>query len=612
MKEDYLDSASRSRAFWNFIPHLMEVMKETRCRYQAAALTYMTLFAIVPTMTVVFTMFSMFPAFDGLFERLQNLMLQYLLPDSGLDIQGYLADFTTQARSLTLAGVVMLLVTAYLMLKNIEKTFNSIWGVKEMRRGLSNFLLYWAILSLGPLLIGVGLAISTYLLSMRVFAEDFESFGIIPTLLTYFPWLLTTMAFTLLFVAVPNCKVPFKNALIGGVLTAICFELFKDLFGWIVAHSSFKAVYGAFAIVPLFLMWIYILWMIVLTGAVFVRSLSTFKLAPETANYPDLIAALLALWKFTQCQRNGYAANDEELLSIGIGSEQWQRVRAALISHHLIIETLEGEYVLCRNLAGVTLRDLADMVGVNSLMPGVSNYLQTFNWFPSVASRLLSVDQHLELEFDVPISELFFGESGDAYPDEGEGLELLQQELDAYGDEDAELPGASDLGGVSDAKLQSLPGAADLLEEDNPFIDAGQNNDDPDALLRPDTPFDLPNSFTESTLDDIAEIENPEIESPAGDSREADSLAGFDALDVARTLVESNVVSPGSNPAPSDFMDVDEDPPSANSKPTHSKDDDLKRENASDIAMAVGAMKQKEESEASENIDEVRQKSHGS
>lgn len=425
-------------AVLRFLPHLYQEYVEKGCRQQAAALTYMTLFAIVPTMTVIFTMFSLFPAFEGLSDRFQTMLFQYVMPESGLEIEQYLTEFTAQARSLTMVGVLMLVATAYFMIKNIERTFNGIWGVIEARKGLPNFLLYWAVLSLGPLLLGVGLAISTYLLSLRFFVDEYDALGIIPTILSYSPWLFTSLAFTLLFVAVPNCKVPFKDAMAGGVLTAVCFELFKDLFGWIVAHTTFTAVYGAFAMVPLFLLWIYALWMIVLAGAVFVRTLSTFKTAAAGASYPDLIAALLALWKFHLCQRTGLGANDEQLMAIGIESEQWQRVRSSLLKHQVITVTQQGDYVLCRDLSTFSLRNLADMVGVESQMPGVSDYLQTFDWFPNVASRLLSIDQHVEVEFDVPVSEIYrvAEAESDRYPNEGEGLEALREELGTIHGED--------------------------------------------------------------------------------------------------------------------------------------------------------------------------------
>ncbi|MGH1371309.1 MAG: YihY family inner membrane protein [Cellvibrionaceae bacterium] len=470
-------------ALIRFLPLLYREYVEKGCRQQAAALTYMTLFAIVPTMTVIFTMFSLFPAFEGMSDRFQAMMFQYVMPESGLEIEQYLTEFTAQARSLTMVGVLMLVATAYFMIKNIERTFNGIWGVIEARKGLPNFLLYWAVLSLGPLLLGVGLAISTYLLSLRFFVDEYDALGIIPTILSYSPWLFTTMAFTLLFAAVPNCKVPFKDALAGGVLTAICFELFKDLFGWIVAHTTFTAVYGAFAMVPLFLLWIYALWMIVLAGAVFVRTLSTFKTAAAGASYPDLIAALLALWKFHLCQRTGEGANDEQLMAIGIESEQWQRVRGSLLRHRVITVSQQGDYVLSRDLSTFTLRNLADMVGVESQMPGVSDYLQTFDWFPNVASRLLSIDQHVEVEFDVPVSELFWvaAPEEDHYPDEGEGLEALREELGAVSREELTPPES----GTTEVTLSALGALdSDIIEPQN----EPQNDLKSENMPRQDSP----------------------------------------------------------------------------------------------------------------------------
>lgn len=417
--------------FWRFIPYLVREFMAKGCQKQAAALTFMTLFATVPMLTVVYSMFSLVPSFKGLGDQLQALLFQHFLPDSSSEITNYLAEFSSQARSLTMVGIVILVATAYLMLKNIEKTFNDIWGVKEARKGLSNFLLYWAVLSLGPLLLGIGLAMSTYLLSMRLFVDEIDTIGIMPVLLTFVPWLLTTAAFTLLFAAVPNCKVPLKQAFIGGVITAVLFELFKDLFGRIMANSSYQDIYGAFAFFPLFLLWLNILWMIVLGGAVLVRSLSTYGLVSQGKTYPDLIASMMALWKFNECRKTGETVNDDQLLKVGIETEQWQRVRDSLRKHRVITTTQQGDYVLCRDLNFLTLRDLADMMDVRSHMPGVSDYLQRFDWFPEVAARFLSIDQHIEKEFDVPLGNLFdsLESSPDELAQEDDGLDMLREEL---------------------------------------------------------------------------------------------------------------------------------------------------------------------------------------
>ena len=417
---------------WKFAPYVIAQYKEKDCQQSAAALTYMTLFAIVPLMTVTYAIFSVIPAFQGVGEQLQTLVFDNFVPNTGQEVQDYLMAFSSQARNLTIAGVAMLVMTAFLMLRSIEKAFNAIWGVLEGRKGLSSFLIYWAILSLGPLLLGLGLAMSTYLITLKLLVTEHDSLGVVAWMLQFFPWILTATAFTLLFVAVPNCKVPIKHAMTGGVLTAALFELLKDLFGWIISHSSFEVIYGAFAVVPLFLLWINLLWTIILAGAVLVRILSTYKTVVIGQRYPDLVSALLLLWELKGRLATGSALNNGYLLQLGVESEQWQKIRDALLRHHVIAITDQGEYVLCRDLSSVTLRQLASMVNIPVQMPGVSDYLQNSAWFPGVASRLLSIDQHTEVAFDVTIAELFEVETNPvkSYPNEGEGLEQLREQLD--------------------------------------------------------------------------------------------------------------------------------------------------------------------------------------
>ncbi|MDN3640453.1 YihY family inner membrane protein [Simiduia curdlanivorans] len=429
--------------FWRLLSEVYHQFNEKHCQMSAGALTFMTLFAMVPMMTVTYSVFSLFPAFQGMDAQLNQLIFSNFLPESGSDVTEYLAEFTEQARKLNLASVPLLVVTAYLMLKNIEKTFNRIWGVKQGRKGISNFLIYWAILTLGPLSLGVGVAMSTYFFSLKFFAaEGANSFSLWATLLSYLPLLLTALLFSLLFAAVPNCRVPIKKAAIGGVLVAILFELLKRAFGIIMAKSSFAVIYGAFAFLPLFLIWVNITWVLVLGGAILVRVLSTNNRVTLSVKYPDLVAALIVLWEFRQRLGSGASIADSDLLSVGVGAEQWQRLRDAFLEHQVIAVTAQGDYVLCRDLAQISLRKLADIVEVEAQMPGVSDYLQQFGWFSAVAPRLLSVDQHTEQQYDVPLAELFATQlERPEYDNEGEGLEMLRSELS---DTDTALPALAD------------------------------------------------------------------------------------------------------------------------------------------------------------------------
>ncbi len=266
---------ARLRELLSFVRYLADRFIEDRAPNNAAALTYTTLFAVVPVMTVTFAMLSAIPAFQGTEVQIQAFIFRNFVPSTGATLEEYLRNFIEQARHLTWLGVALLAVTSFFMLVTVEKTFNDIWRVRIPRRGVSSFLLYWAVLSLGPLLLGAGFAMSTYLASV---ALVFGSYGMsgAQMLLKVTPLLFSIAAFTLMYAAVPNTRVPLRHALIGGALTGVLFEAAKSLFGLYVFYfPGYQLIYGAFATVPLFLVWIYVCWLIVLLGAEVVCSLST-------------------------------------------------------------------------------------------------------------------------------------------------------------------------------------------------------------------------------------------------------------------------------------------------------------------------------------------------
>ncbi len=408
-----------------FLVHLGRQVVAKGCQKSAAALTYMTLFAIVPLMTVVYSMFSLIPAFKGMGDTVQSFIFTNLVPSAGQEVQTYLAGFSQQARNLTFVGAAMLLITSYLMLKNIEKTFNAIWDVADARSGLQNFLLYWAVLSLGPICLGIGLAMSTYLLSLRLLVGEYDSLGLLPQFLQFFPWVLTSAAFTLLYLAVPNCKVRFRDAALGGMVTAFCFEIMKDVFTWIVGRSSFELIYGAFAVVPLFLLWINILWMIVLGGAVLVRSLGAYEAELRGSPYPPLIAALRVLWLLkTRGQKKGLAVHDIHMVHSGIAPSQWRTLRKLMMQGGLMAETQYGHYVLTCDLDDLTLNTLADAVEVQKSLPDDVSRLQALPWFSALQARLSQLENCRNEVQALSVAELFAQTE----------TEAVAAEVDATGD----------------------------------------------------------------------------------------------------------------------------------------------------------------------------------
>jgi membrane protein len=347
--------------------YLASRFKTDRCMETAAALTYMSLFALVPLLTVIYTMASAVPAFQGLEQQLQDLLFQHLMPETSSEIEGYLSDFSRQAKNLTGAGIVFLVVTAVLMLRNIEKAFNLIWRTREDRSAVSSFLLYWAVLSLAPITIGVALAISTYLNSFAHLLDRYDILGVRAYLLKAAPLLLYTAGFTLLYAAVPNCRVPFRHTLIGAAAAAITFNLARSVFTDLVVKSNYTFIYGAFAAVPLFLLWIFLSWNIVLLGGILVHSLSAYQ-SVEQASRPTVLKALDILYLFWQKQQSGETVREIELLNgshqvtRGLDSETWRSLRDIFIQHRIIAQNDRGHYLLGRDLHTLSFWQLKEWV----------------------------------------------------------------------------------------------------------------------------------------------------------------------------------------------------------------------------------------------------------
>ena len=263
-----------------FLVYGYEHFESSKCLTSAAALTYVTLFALVPLITVTYVAFSFFPSYQSLGLQVEEFLFSHFLPDTSVDIINYLKTFANQAKNLTWFGVIFLFFSVQMMLKNIEDNLNAIWGVKRRPRGLIKLITYWLILSIGPLVLGATLAMSTYVFSLHLFGGISDSKAI-KTLLGVAPFLLTWLAFTLLFVGLPNSRVTLWHGIVGAGITTVFFHGLKAVFTWGVSYSSYSLVYGAFAAIPLFLLWINLTWAVILGGAVLVFSIENYRPAKD-------------------------------------------------------------------------------------------------------------------------------------------------------------------------------------------------------------------------------------------------------------------------------------------------------------------------------------------
>jgi membrane protein len=353
----------------------------------AAALTYMTLFAIVPMMTVGYTFLSVMPEFADVGEQIREFIFANFVPAMSEVIEERLIEFSAQATQLTLIGFVFLVVVAFSMLVSIEQAFNRIWNVIEPRTGLHRFLTYWAVLTFSPPLLAGGLFITSYLMSLPLVA-GIDTFGIRERVLSVLPFLLSTAAFTILYFAVPNCRIPLRHALYGGVLTAVTLQVAQRLFAMMVLNMNVQHIYGAFAAVPLFLSWIYIIWVVILAGAIFVRTLSLEQDKEVSNNEPPLISCLKILQLLYDAHLRGATLTELEINhAVSMPLVERELVFGVLAELHLCVRTDADGLALARNLKTISLWELyqrlpervdaATLASVSG-MPKIVALLQSF------------------------------------------------------------------------------------------------------------------------------------------------------------------------------------------------------------------------------------------
>ena len=262
----------------NFLGGVLKDFYAEGCPLQAAGLSYVSLLAVVPLMTVGFSILTAFPIFQGLSSQIQHFVFNNFVASSASIIENQLQIFIRQARVLPIFGTLFLLFMGLAMIFSMERVFNHIWKVKKHRNLLQAFLMYWTVLTLAPILIGIGLAVSSYMMKIT-FISTTISIPVIKRILFFIsPCIFSFLAFLLLYMAVPNCRVKFKHALLGATVAAILFEIVKRIFTFYIAHfPTYKLIYGALATIPIFLIWIYLSWLIILFGASVSHAMHKFE-----------------------------------------------------------------------------------------------------------------------------------------------------------------------------------------------------------------------------------------------------------------------------------------------------------------------------------------------
>lgn len=338
------------------------------CLTGAGALSYTSLVALVPITAIAIAVLSAFPVFADTRDQLLETLFRSFVPDVGAEVEWWFRYFAGTSVRTTTIGVLALAVTVVLLLATIEDQLHRIWRVESPRPWVQRILAYWAVLTLGPLLLGVAFSLPSYVdLVARhtgIDASGLSSGPAVHRLVAVVPFLLEGIAFTLIFALIPNCSVRWREAAVGAVVAAALLELLKVGFAVYIAYfSTYRAVYGALAAIPIFLLWMYVAWAAVLFGAVVAASLPQWRVdraaggATPAAHRLGIGLALIAELA-AQMRIGGTLATPALGGRLGIATAAVDDELSLLRDAGFVAAAADGGWVLARALDGLTLIDL--------------------------------------------------------------------------------------------------------------------------------------------------------------------------------------------------------------------------------------------------------------
>lgn len=403
----FLPTAPRIAELWGFAQFVARRFREDRCSLVAASLTYANLLALVPMFTIALTVMSAFPVFERLMAELRLFVLKNLVPEvAGRVIDNYAQQFSQNAAGLTTVGLLMLGVTALFMMFTIDDALNVIWRSRRGRPLIQRLLIYWTLLTLGPILVGTSISLTSYLIGVSKGWLGAKS-GVDTLLLRVVPVVLTMLAFAMLYIGVPNRYVPRSHALIGAAIAAVLFELMKRVFAAYVAGvPTYSVVYGTFAAFPIFLLWLYLSWLVILAGAVIAASLShwrggvwRFRATPQRRFY-DALRILRVLYTANRQQQSISLAGIR--LAAPIGLEILDDILSRLEEAGFVRRARGRHYVLATRPESLRVSDVYRLF-VLEADEGIAHDLSD-----DELSRLMHrLSSHVDANLDTSLETLF-------------------------------------------------------------------------------------------------------------------------------------------------------------------------------------------------------------
>ncbi len=358
----------------SLVPFLIKRVREASLSRAAAALSFWSALAVVPGLALVLATLAAFPAFDSLRAALQAAIITNLVPDTGMKISDALTNFVDAAGKLTLFGVIGLVLTSVLLLLTVEGALNEIFKVIRPRLLRQRLLVFWAVMTIGPALLGMGLSLLGYFASQEIregaTGETVTTSAPAVILLgNLAPTILTWATLTFLFMIVPNRRMRIKDAMIGAGVAAVLLAMLRYTFAlYIFFMTSYQAIYGALAAVPVFLMWVYLVWVSVLSGAVATAALPDWRYARAEVGVgvgARMLLALEVLARLAIARRGGLGLTLEQLATtLAVSDMKLTAILNDLRAGNFIAPTEEGRWVVSRDLERTPLADLVHHFGL--------------------------------------------------------------------------------------------------------------------------------------------------------------------------------------------------------------------------------------------------------
>ena len=411
----------------DFLRYVLARFLKHNCTEVAASLTFTTLLSLVPLIAIGLSVVAAFPAFADYSEQIKNFILNTMVPEAANKVIAvYMQQFADNAVQLTAIGTAFLGATALALMLTIDKSLNAIWRVTRLRPLLHRLLIYWATLTIGPLLIGASLSLTSWVMRISMgLTQDIP--GINGALLQFAPVVLTSIAFSVPYLIVPNRQVSWRHAIAGGVTAAVGFEVMKRGFAFYITHfPTYQAVYGAFATIPIFLLWIYLSWLMVLLGAVIAASLSSWRFRrwrlDPTGEGRQFISALRLLEVLGEAFQGGkvetYGSLHKRLM---LTFEEMEQILDLMNRANLVRQVKGGGWVLILDPARITV---ADVFRLFTFQPAAARAAAEDN--AKLELLLDDISAGINEKMDVSLSRLFSGPDipESALPPDGIELKL--------------------------------------------------------------------------------------------------------------------------------------------------------------------------------------------